>query len=133
MAKYNHEKNNNENNNDNSMVHVHAYNILTDVAEEHQHIIMGVSSPARRKGRSHVHSVRGRTSYSDGHWHSYEVTSGPAIEIDNGGHTHYFDGETSYEDGHSHNFEGIVELISEYDEDNENSNHCPNHKNGKMY
>ncbi|SDF52225.1 YmaF family protein [Sporolituus thermophilus] len=91
-------------------VHVHGYNTLTEVADEHQHAIMGVSAPARLAEGSHIHRVRGRTSFHDNHWHWYDVLSGPAVAMPGGQHIHYFTGETSFDDGHTHCFSGVLGL-----------------------
>ncbi|MEG6584587.1 YmaF family protein [Dendrosporobacter sp. 1207_IL3150] len=113
-------------------LHVHSYNTETDVADEHQHVIMGVSGPMCPQGNSHVHRVRGRTTFfvdgDEGHWHWYDVMSGPAIAMPDGTHTHYFSGETSVDDGHSHSFADNTALgpneIIEDDEDDDDD--CPN-------
>ncbi|MBP2638081.1 MAG: YmaF family protein [Firmicutes bacterium] len=97
------------------MPHVHTYLTEVDVADEHQHIIMGVSGPAKEKGRSHVHRIHGRTSFiseedEGGHWHIDDVMTGPAIEMPEGHHVHFFEGMTSEEDGHCHSFSGVTGL-----------------------
>jgi len=98
-----------------NMPHVHTYLIEVDVADGHQHIILGVSGPARERGRSHCHRIHGRTSFiSDtegcGHWHTQDVMTGPAIEMPEGNHVHYFEGVTSKDDGHCHCFSGTTGL-----------------------
>ncbi|MDR7868586.1 MAG: YmaF family protein [Sporomusaceae bacterium] len=87
---------------DRHMVHVHVFNTLTLVANDHQHIVQGVTGPARCAGTSHIHRMRVRTSFYDGHWHWFDVMTGPAVETMDGGHVHPYEGETSYDDGHSH-------------------------------
>ncbi|EAX47658.1 hypothetical protein TcarDRAFT_1080 [Thermosinus carboxydivorans Nor1] len=91
-------------------VHVHGYNTLTEVADEHQHVIMGVSAPARLAEGSHIHRVRGRTSFHVDHWHWYDVLSGPAVAMPGGQHIHYFAGETSFDDNHTHDYSGVLGL-----------------------
>lgn len=98
-----------------SMPHVHTYITEVDVADEHQHVIMGVSGPAKEKGRSHVHRIHGRTSFiseegEGGHWHTQDVMTGPAIEMPEGTHVHYFEGMTSEDDGHCHSYAGATGL-----------------------
>lgn len=98
-----------------TMPHVHTYITEVDVADEHQHIVMGVSGPAKEKGRSHVHRIHGRTSYiseegEGGHWHSEDVMTGPAIDMPEGNHVHYFEGMTSEDDRHCHSFAGATGL-----------------------
>lgn len=97
--------------------HVHTYLTEADVADEHQHLILGVSGPAREKGRSHVHRIHGRTSFISeegdcecGHWHSVDVMTGMAIDMPCGNHVHYFEGMTSEEDDHCHSFSGVTGL-----------------------
>lgn len=91
---------------DRNMVHVHIFNTITFVADGHQHIVAGATAPARRTGQSHIHRLRVRTSFNaedeTGHWHWFDVMSGPAIYTADGGHVHAFEGATSVDDGHSH-------------------------------
>jgi hypothetical protein len=91
---------------DRDMVHVHTFSTITFVADGHQHIVMGTSAPARSAGQSHIHRLRVRTSFfSDddtGHWHWFDVLSGPAIYTTDGGHVHVYEGVTSVDDRHSH-------------------------------
>ncbi|WP_371368060.1 hypothetical protein SRRS_17680 [Sporomusa rhizae] len=98
-----------------TMPHVHTYLTEADVADCHQHIILGVSGPARESGRNHCHRIHGRTSFiseedEGGHWHTYDVMTGPAIEMPDGNHVHYFAGVTSKDDGHCHSFSGATGL-----------------------
>lgn len=97
---------------DRHMVHVHAFDTLTFVADNHQHGVKGVSGPARNMGASHVHRIRVRTSFfaedGSGHWHWFDVMTGPAMFTMTGDHTHTFAGETSFDDGHVHEVENIV-------------------------
>jgi hypothetical protein len=87
---------------DRHMVHVHVFNTLTLVADDHQHIVQGVTGPARTAGTSHIHRMRVRTSFFDGHWHWFDVMTGPAVETMDGGHVHPYEGMTSFDDGHCH-------------------------------
>ncbi|HWR06897.1 YmaF family protein [Sporomusa sp.] len=98
-----------------NMLHVHTYLTEVDVADDHQHIILGVSGPARERGRSHVHRIHGRTSFiveegECGHWHTEDVMTGPAIEMPDCNHVHYFEGTTSEDDDHCHTFAGATGL-----------------------
>lgn len=97
------------------MLHVHTYLTEVNVADDHQHIILGVSGPAREKGNSHVHRIHGRTSFISeegecGHWHTQDVMTGPAIEMPDCNHVHYFEGITSKDDDHCHTFSGATGL-----------------------
>lgn len=115
-----------------AMPHVHTYLTEADVADEHQHVIMGVSGPAKEKGRSHVHRIHGRTSFlseegDGGHWHTDDVMTGPAIEMPDGNHVHYFEGMTSEEDDHCHSFAGATGLAPSMlciEEDEEDEEDC---------
>lgn len=96
--------------NDKTMVHVHVYNTEVDVADDHQHVIMGVSGPVDMVGMSHVHSIRTRTSFVDGHWHWVDIMTDRAVAMPDGTHTHYFAGRTSIADRHCHNFSDVTNL-----------------------
>lgn len=98
-----------------AMPHVHTYLLEADVADDHQHIIVGVSGPARERGRTHIHRIHGRTSFiseenGEGHWHTEDIMTGPAIEMPEGTHVHYFEGVTSKDCGHCHSFSGATGL-----------------------
>ncbi|SMD01171.1 YmaF family protein [Sporomusa malonica] len=98
------------------MLHVHTYLTEVNVADDHQHVILGVSGPAREKGNTHVHRIHGRTSFISeegecgGHWHTQDVMTGPAIEMPDCSHVHYFEGITSKDDDHCHTFAGATGL-----------------------
>lgn len=106
-----------------SMMHVHTFLTETNVADEHQHIMIGVSGPSREYGVSHVHRLRGRTSFlaeeEEGHWHLYDVMTGPAVEMPDGTHTHYFNGTTSYDDEHCHTFADVTGLAPDQESDDD--------------
>ena len=126
---HNHHNHNNNNNNQPSMVHVHTYLTEADVADEHQHVIMGVSGPARENAVSHVHRVHGRTSFlaeedGEGHWHMYDVMTGPAVELPDGNHIHYFAGTTSEDDDHCHSFAGATGLGPTEEEEDDDDDDC---------
>lgn len=92
------------------MVHVHMFTTEVDVADEHQHVLLGVSGPARMEGRSHVHQICTRTSFSCGHWHWVDIMTDCAVAMPNGTHTHYFAGRTSMNDDHCHHFADVTTL-----------------------
>lgn len=123
---------------DRHMIHVHTFNTEADVACEHQHIIQTVSGPARDSGNSHVHRVRGRTSFStegreEGHWHWFDVVSGPAIDMPGDTHTHFIDGETSYNDGHCHTFSNVAGIAPDMEEDEDECDDDHKYKKHKKY
>ncbi len=87
---------------DRHCVHVHVFTTMVFPADGHQHILQGVTAPARPAGRSHIHRIRVRTSYFDDHWHWFDMVTGPTIETLEGGHVHSYGGPTSCDDGHVH-------------------------------
>lgn len=93
-----------------AQIHVHVYNTQVDVADDHQHILLGTSGPADETGRSHVHPICTRTSFTDGHWHWVDIMTDRAIGMPEGTHTHYFAGRTSMDDGHCHTFSDVSNL-----------------------
>ncbi|SFM25600.1 YmaF family protein [Pelosinus propionicus] len=111
-------------------VHVHVYTAETDVSDDHQHMFLGVTGPARVEGRSHVHQICTRTSFlaenSSGHWHWVDIMTDRAIAMPDGTHTHYFEGRTSMNDGHCHNFSDVTGLGPDIcvDEDEEDKKPC---------
>jgi hypothetical protein len=114
--------------NEMDMIHVHAYCTETDVADGHQHMFMGVSGPARTEGRSHVHHIRIRTSFTaedcSGHWHWVDIMSDRAVAMPNGTHTHYYAGRTSMDDGHCHTFLDVTNLGPDMCMDDEEEEEC---------
>ncbi|VBB05259.1 ymaf [Lucifera butyrica] len=92
--------------------HVHTFLTEADVAAEHQHVIVGVTGPARLDMPVHVHRLHVRTSFlaeeDGGHWHWVDVMTCPPIDLPDGNHTHYFQGTTSYDDNHCHTFSGVT-------------------------
>ncbi|BBB90033.1 MAG TPA: YmaF family protein [Methylomusa anaerophila] len=118
-------------NQDDCMIHVHTYLTEADVADDHQHIITGVSGPAKQKNRSHVHCIHGRTSFisedCEGHWHAFDIITGPAVELCDDTHVHYFAGDTSICDDHCHTFSGCTGLgpsLAEEECDEEDVEEC---------
>jgi hypothetical protein len=116
---------------DRHMVHVHVFNTLADVADDHQHLIQGVTGPARAAGASHIHRIRVRTSFYDGHWHWFDVMTGLAIGTTDGGHVHTYEGETSYDDGHSHGVADTSAQGPDYREEEEAMDEPPPVMSGK--
>ncbi len=91
-------------------VHVHTYSTLTEVARRHQHVITSVSAPARVDDDSHIHRLRVRTSFVDGHWHWFDIFTDTALPMPENMHAHYYAGKTSVDDGHCHVVLGITDL-----------------------
>ena len=56
--------------------HVHKIHVLTDTSGDHSHEINDATSTAfYLNGRKHVHLLRGKTTYDDGHKHDYYFTT----------------------------------------------------------
>lgn len=100
----------NERETDRELVHVHLYQTITDVADGHNHNILGISSPAKLTNGTHVHCLKGRTSFVEGHWHAYDIYTGPAVSLADGTHIHYYSGTTSEVEDHEHDFRGSTNL-----------------------
>jgi len=113
-----------------SMNHVHLLITMADVANDHQHVIVGTTGPAMLRGNSHVHAIRIRTSFDpkegNTHWHIAEDVTGPAIEGPCGEHTHFFKGETTCDAGHEHCYCGATDTSNDNDycEDDYEEEHC---------
>lgn len=98
----------------NSQRHVHEITgstaIFNEEEECHNHRFATISGEAIRCGDSHVHEVKFRTDFADGHFHEFCGTSSPAIEVGNGKHVHFASACTEEEDGHRHKFQ-VASLI----------------------
>lgn len=103
-----------DNRDERNFVHVHTYTAETGVANSHQHVITGVTAPARIEGRSHVHRIRIRTSFVDGHWHWFDMVTDTATNFQTL-HAHYFTGVSSVQAGHSHTVSGVSDLATNLD------------------
>lgn len=94
--------------------HVHEITGSTGIAEEckecHNHRFCTVSGEAIQMGNTHVHEVKFRTDFADGHFHEFCGKSGPAIEVGSGKHVHFAKACTEFEDGHKHRFQ-VASLI----------------------
>lgn len=104
----------NNSNCNNSQRHVHEITGSTATVNEcrecHNHRFCMVSGEAIRKGNSHVHEVKFRTDFSDGHFHEFCGTSSPAIDVGGGKHVHFAKAFTDMQDGHRHQFQ-VASLI----------------------
>ena len=109
----------NPNCNQDSRRHVHTFSTQVDVEDAHQHMVLGVSGPPQAEGRSHVHRIWVRTSYTaeenEGHWHWVDRCTGTAQRMPNGTHIHYVEGETSVDDGHNHYFADVTGVAPDTD------------------
>ena len=114
MSQYNHCNCQNWNKEEDKQHHVHEITGSTAVFHEgcecHNHRFVAVSGEAMRYGDSHVHEVKFRTDFADGHYHEFCGTSSPAIDVGNGKHVHFASAYTQEEDGHRHRFQ-VASLI----------------------
>lgn len=98
----------------NRQKHVHEVTGSTAVVMEckecHNHRFCTVSGEAIKKGNSHVHEVKFRTDFADGHYHEFCGKTSPAIDVGNGKHVHFLKDFTEVEDGHKHKFQ-VATLI----------------------
>ena len=99
---------------DNRQRHVHEIIGSTAIFDEgcecHNHRFVTISGEAIRYGDSHVHEVKFRTDFADGHYHEFYGTSSPAIEVGNGKHVHFASACTEVDVGHKHRFQ-VASLI----------------------
>jgi hypothetical protein len=94
--------------------HVHVFVTMANVAQGHQHMLLGTSSPAIPRKGSHVHRICEVSSFDPKnadapHWHEVNVMTGPSLSTPEGEHTHYFAGKTSFDRGHSHTFSTMTD------------------------
>lgn len=111
---------NNQSSNLNCMVeHVHELTGSTAVVSEcqncHNHRFCTVSEEAIRVGNNHIHEVKFRTDYTDGHSHEFCGRTCPGIEVGNGKHIHFINETTEEEDGHVHRFQAATLIDSPID------------------
>jgi|GEM_PF-1301276 len=89
--------------------HNHEFESSTDYEEDdecvvHNHRIAGVTGPAIRYGRSHIHKVDVLTDTFGDHFHRICDTTGPALFLPGGKHIHLLKGTTTVADGHDHDY-----------------------------
>ena len=98
----------------NKQKHVHEVTGSTatviECKECHNHRFATVSGEAMKMGNSHVHEIKFRTDFADGHYHEFCGKSSPAIDVGNGKHVHFLKALTEVEDGHKHRFQ-VASLI----------------------
>lgn len=94
--------------------HVHEVVGSTAASNEcrdcHNHRFCTVSGEAIKEGCSHVHEVKFRTDFVDGHFHEFCGKSSPAMEVGDGKHVHFAKAFTDRQDGHRHEFQ-VASLI----------------------
>lgn len=95
--------------------HVHEIVGSTGIFREckgdcHNHRFATVSEEAMHFQNSHVHKVKFRTDFADGHYHEFCGTSSPAINVGDGKHVHFVKAYTNTEDNHNHEFQ-VATLI----------------------
>lgn len=82
----------------------------------HNHRFATVSGEAIPCDGSHVHKIKFRTDFYENHYHEFEGTSGPAIDVGDGRHIHFAKACTSNQKGHKHKFR-VATLIDNPIED----------------
>ncbi|MGN1266298.1 MAG: YmaF family protein [Dorea sp.] len=102
-----------------SQKHVHEISSSTAVVSEckkcHNHRFCTVTGEAMYMGNSHVHEVKFRTDFSDGHYHEFCGKTSCAIDVGNGKHVHFIKDVTKEEDGHTHMFQAATAIESPTD------------------
>ena len=86
--------------------HVHEVQGSVEIAGQipHSHRFATVSGEARFvSGGDHVHDVRFRTDYFQGHFHEAWGVTGGAVWVGDR-HVHFLDGVTTVDAGHSHDY-----------------------------
>lgn len=91
--------------------HNHEFESSTDYKKNdegviHNHRIAGVTGPAIKCGKSHVHKVTEYTDTFGDHFHEVCVVTGPAIYLPGGKHIHIIMGKTTpaEDNNHRHDF-----------------------------
>lgn len=99
--------------------HVHEITGSTAIVREccdcHNHRFCTVSGEAIEEGNSHVHEVKFRTDFADGHYHEFCGKTSTAIDVGNGKHVHFIKSKTDEEDGHKHRFQAATLIDSPID------------------
>ncbi len=108
--------------------HNHAFITIADVAQDHQHGILGTTGPAIYSGGSHFHAICVLTTSDPKcgpiHWHVADAVTGPAIEVGGGEHTHQFCGETTISLGHAHKFNSMTDTTPNQEKNDHNHKDC---------
>jgi hypothetical protein len=97
--------------------HVHEIVGSVQIAERgedpHNHRFATVSGEAipTTCGKNHVHQVRFRTDFYEGHYHEFFGTTCPAVEVGDR-HVHFLESVTTENDGHKHCFR-VATLIED--------------------
>ena len=81
----------------------------------HNHRFATVSGEAIPYCGSHVHEVRFRTDFADGHYHEFCGKSCAAIDVGDGKHVHFVKACTDSSDGHKHKFQAATLIESPTD------------------
>lgn len=99
--------------------HVHEISgstaTISECNECHNHRFCTVSDEAIPMGDSHVHEVKFRTDFSDGHYHEFCGRTCTAVEVGCGKHVHYINDESESADGHTHEFQAATSINSPTD------------------
>ena len=89
--------------------HNHEFTLVTDYEKDdecrvHNHSFSGVTGPAIKCGKSHIHKVETFVDTFIDHIHKICDKTGPAIYLPSGKHFHIVKGETSENDEHDHDY-----------------------------
>lgn len=103
--------------------------MFADRNDPHNHRFATVSGEAIECGDSHVHEIKFRTDFYDGHYHEFCGRSSKAIYVGDGKHVHYANAYTECEDGHRHEFQVATLINSPIEEEDDcdrrrNRNDC---------
>lgn len=91
-------------------LHVHDHPGATSCEQGHCHMRPGVTGTPIPHGPSHIHEIRGLTTFDLRHHHYYCAHTGPAVILPCGNHIHSFSFKTSLNFGHVHQVEGYVQV-----------------------
>lgn len=89
--------------------------IFSECDECHNHRFATVSGEEIHMGDTHIHEIKFRTDFSDGHFHEFCGKSGPAIYVGDGKHIHFASACTEECDGHKHKFQAASLINSPTD------------------
>ncbi|MGN1031617.1 MAG: YmaF family protein [Butyricicoccaceae bacterium] len=94
--------------------HVHEVQGSTEVAGRaaHNHRFATVSDEVIRMGNDHVHEIKFRTDFAEGHYHEFCGRTGGAVWVGGGRHVHFLESITTEEKDHRHKFR-VATLIED--------------------
>lgn len=84
---------------------------IAEQRDPHDHRFATVSGEAIPAGNSHVHEVKFRTDFYEGHYHEFYGKTKGAIPVGDR-HVHFLESVTTQDDGHRHKFR-VATLIDD--------------------